>query len=992
MGNKIFLLSVVFLSIISGHSFAYDKDLKSNITHSCYNNLGANEIKNLVISDISVKVDKNRQWIENLMKLHLFLEEKKNKTNLNFWINNFRIGDQYKKRFNADIFVKFKDFKICKFKADIRVTGDLWWHLTWFKGSPISSLHIRLLEGNIFNITQFKLLLKDSRFGDNEIFVANFFRHLGFISPKTFYVNAKINNVVNQYIFQEDIRKELIESYNLKEGPLLEGDERFSVNLSDDELAEFPEINFAKILNTNFSRKNSSNSLVSLEALSNLNRLFLFNHVYRRSNNIKVHNLYTDSLFLFSNNFFEEENLKVLNSFEALAYGTDIVHGLAMDDRRFYYDTINKFYYPIYYDGKSNILENIQLTKIEKGSNFSNEAMQGAELAIKTLQKLNLKKFLADLRKSGMNISEQQLEDALNRIKKRISFLNNQKIKIHNIKEHDIFFNNNIKKANLINFVFTNFKTKSFSVCDSNLSECDVLNFDNDEYFKILNEVLNQKFYTLKSKIQTKQFLVFLFNNKSQVSKFNYLDNNWSHQKLPSGLKILYKNINLTLNQDKKEIMLRQISSDGKLLFLNGRLNGWQITFNGKQNYKNSDIKNNYDLTNNLTGCINFYKVNFNDVKIKSINSNCEDSINIVNSEGNIDEIFSKNSASDSLDIDFSNLAIRNINISSAYNDCVDVSSGIYEFKNLLLKNCGDKAISIGEKSSVDIDSVEAKNSNLGIASKDSSFTKIQNAKIENVKICLSAYKKKQEFNGSKIILNSMSCENFFLKTDIDFNSNITLNNKRLDSYEFGNIYNFKDMIISNKDEKDNPINLLSGVETFNKKNSLNAVVEISKGQTHKWEVSKLTGKLHREFWMGIPRKVDSSPYPINYGMIPRTVIPARAGGDGNPLDILIFGEPVQQGKIVKVKIIGIMKMIDFGEKDDKILAVPNNLEFKDINNIKNLETLIPNSKKQLEEWFNHYKGENSTQVTGFKSEKEALFLIKKANNYFNKYGIRSRE
>ena len=86
------------------------------------------------------------------------------------------------------------------------------------------------------------------------------------------------------------------------------------------------------------------------------------------------------------------------------------------------------------------------------------------------------------------------------------------------------------------------------------------------------------------------------------------------------------------------------------------------------------------------------------------------------------------------------------------------------------------------------------------------------------------------------------------------------------------------------------------------------------------------------------------------------------------------------------------MKMIDFGEKDDKILAVPNNLEFKDINNIKNLETLIPNSKKQLEEWFNHYKGENSTQVTGFKSEKEALFLIKKANNYFNKYGIRSRE
>ena len=60
----------------------------------------------------------------------------------------------------------------------------------------------------------------------------------------------------------------------------------------------------------------------------------------------------------------------------------------------------------------------------------------------------------------------------------------------------------------------------------------------------------------------------------------------------------------------------------------------------------------------------------------------------------------------------------------------------------------------------------------------------------------------------------------------------------------------------------------------FNKDKTFNAIVEVSAGIEKKWEVSKLNGSLVREFYMGVPRTIDLSPYPVNYGMIPRTVLP----------------------------------------------------------------------------------------------------------------------
>ena len=100
----------------------------------------------------------------------------------------------------------------------------------------------------------------------------------------------------------------------------------------------------------------------------------------------------------------------------------------------------------------------------------------------------------------------------------------------------------------------------------------------------------------------------------------------------------------------------------------------------------------------------------------------CEDSINIVKSNGKIDNIVIKKSNFDGLDIDISDLKISNLKIIDSKNDCLDLSYGNYEIRNIYLQGCSDKAISVGEKSKLISKKIVAKKSNYALVSKDSVF------------------------------------------------------------------------------------------------------------------------------------------------------------------------------------------------------------------------------------------------------------------------------
>ncbi len=158
--------------------------------------------------------------------------------------------------------------------------------------------------------------------------------------------------------------------------------------------------------------------------------------------------------------------------------------------------------------------------------------------------------------------------------------------------------------------------------------------------------------------------------------------------------------------------------------------------------------------------------------------------------------------------------------------------------------------------------------------------------------------------------------------------------------------------------------------KTFN--GMTNAVIEIPTGTNAKWEVNEHDGTLQWEHKKGIPRMVRYISYVGNYGMIPQTLLPKEEGGDGDPLDILILGPALPRGLVVPVKVIGMLKLLDRGEQDDKLIGVPASNSILDINSLKDLKEKYPGTLEIIQLWFQNYKGPGKMETKGFAGLDEA--------------------
>lgn len=151
---------------------------------------------------------------------------------------------------------------------------------------------------------------------------------------------------------------------------------------------------------------------------------------------------------------------------------------------------------------------------------------------------------------------------------------------------------------------------------------------------------------------------------------------------------------------------------------------------------------------------------------------------------------------------------------------------------------------------------------------------------------------------------------------------------------------------------------------------TVNAIIEIPKGSKAKYELDKTTGLLR------LDRVLYSSVfYPANYGFIPQTL-----GEDHDPLDILVLSQvDIQPLCIVRAKVIGVMRMIDGGEADDKILAVA--ADDMSVNHIGSIEELPLHFHSELKHFFEEYKTlENKTVlVEDFQDADTATEILSKA-------------
>lgn len=123
------------------------------------------------------------------------------------------------------------------------------------------------------------------------------------------------------------------------------------------------------------------------------------------------------------------------------------------------------------------------------------------------------------------------------------------------------------------------------------------------------------------------------------------------------------------------------------------------------------------------------------------------------------------------------------------------------------------------------------------------------------------------------------------------------------------------------------------------------AVIEISKDSQCKYELDKHTGLLRLDRVL-----YTATHYPANYGFIPRTF-----ADDGDPLDVLVLcARPIQPLTLVRVYPIGVMRMLDDGRMDDKIIAIP----FSDptYNNIRSIDEMPAHIFDEIMHFFSVYK------------------------------------
>lgn len=165
----------------------------------------------------------------------------------------------------------------------------------------------------------------------------------------------------------------------------------------------------------------------------------------------------------------------------------------------------------------------------------------------------------------------------------------------------------------------------------------------------------------------------------------------------------------------------------------------------------------------------------------------------------------------------------------------------------------------------------------------------------------------------------------------------------------------------------------------------VNVIIEIPTGTIDKWEVNKESGDLEWEIKSGVPRVIDYLGYPGNYGFVPQTILSKENGGDGDPLDVLVLGLPVERGSIVQAEIIGMIKLLDRGEQDDKLIAVSANTNFSNIQSLEEMEKKYPGVIDVVSTWFAHYKGGDLIEITGIGSKSEALEVLEKAKASFKK-------
>ncbi len=168
-------------------------------------------------------------------------------------------------------------------------------------------------------------------------------------------------------------------------------------------------------------------------------------------------------------------------------------------------------------------------------------------------------------------------------------------------------------------------------------------------------------------------------------------------------------------------------------------------------------------------------------------------------------------------------------------------------------------------------------------------------------------------------------------------------------------------------------MNLLHDIDPGGK-DEMNVIIEIPKGSHNKYEIDKKTGLI------ALDRVAHTGQdFPFDYGFVPQTL-----WDDGDALDVVLLTTyPLAPGILVRARPVALMKMIDSGDVDDKVIAVPcDDPRWKEV---KELADVNPHTLKEIEHFYSTYKKlqNKEVSVTGFEGRAAAEAAFERARKMY---------
>ena len=705
-------------------------DLPEAIDAPCLTTSGEDVMRsNAALRRISIAVPNSRKWETNV--LSALLDSSPN------------IADKYKNDFPAVVTTVFEDDSECSYFADVRLSGDWKDHIRIEGSRVVSSLNISLKNGNVNGFVDFKLLLEETRNGSSEILATEVFRRVGILSPRTQRVLVTINGVTVSMLMQENLTKEMLESQNIRESVMLEIDESllWRERAAGREQSTTHELAFPRVLNSKWSTLGPVQAEITWNAFLSLSRA------------LAVDNLSADGLndaLLSGGNEVARQSLA---RFRLLSLAMRAEHGLIHNNRRFYFDPLQRGLFPVYYDGEPKFSDGVP--SLDHHSALSEgevrQQLRGVRIADVdqlrlAVQAIDVPTLFSDLQVRGVFPRLTDLERLIETVNKNlIRFLD-----LISPQPQPDWVASKYRNESVEMMLVFGSPDLGFESCDVRFEICDHLVLSDEQQRDLLRARLVieglQHVYSGPTR-RSYELGDVPEPRAAPVSFSNRVD----------GAEIItFGRVDLEIDRKRSSLTAELSTAEDRLVIRGGSLSGWDINVEGPTDLER-DGSVRFD-ENQLTGCLTFMDTLLEEIDVRVRGGSCEDSVNFIRSTGEIGELLVLESEQDAVDLDFSKLRVRRLSVENAGNDCLDLSAGTYLVEKMFANSCADKAVSVGEGAEVWIGHLSVEGAAVGAVAKDPSSLVIDFAKITNVNFCASAYRKKQEFGGAAIKFEKVFC------------------------------------------------------------------------------------------------------------------------------------------------------------------------------------------------------------------------------------------